>query len=117
MKKTLGVRIRELRDEQDLSLREFARRLGDVSAAHISDIELGRRYPSPSLMKKIAEELKVPLDELLQYDNRAPVEDLKRLAEADPTFGFALRKLVEQDVSAEELLRLLENKAKRENDS
>ena len=44
MKKTLGVRIRELRDQRDLSLREFARRLGDVSAAHLSDIELGRRY-------------------------------------------------------------------------
>lgn len=117
MKKTLGARIRELRDERDLSLREFARRLGDVSAAHISDIELGRRHPSPSLMEKIAEELKVPLDELLQYDNRAPVEDLKRRAEADPTFGFALRKIVEQDVSTDDLLKLLENKARKENDS
>jgi transcriptional regulator with XRE-family HTH domain len=117
MKKTLGARIRELSDERDLSLREFARRLGDVSAAHISDIELGRRYPSPSLMEKIAYELKVPLDELLQYDNRAPVDDLKRLAEANPTYGFALRKLVEQDISAEELLKLLENKAKHEKDS
>lgn len=117
MMKTLGTRIRELRDERDLSLREFARRLGDVSAAHISDIELGRRYPSLPLMKKIAEELRVPLDELLQYDNRAPVDDLKRRAEADPTFGFALRKIVEQDVSAEELLKLLENKAKHEKDT
>lgn len=114
--KTLGVRIRELRDERDLSLREFARRLGDVSAAHISDIELGRRYPSTSLMEKIAQELKVPLDELMQYDNRAPVDDLKRRAEADPTFGFALRKIVEQHVSAEELLKLA-NRTKHKNDS
>ena len=117
MKKTLGVRIRELRDDRDLSLREFARRLGDVSAAHISDIELGRRYPSAPLLEKMAKELKVPLDDLVQYDNRAPVEDLKRLAEADPTYGFALRKLVEQDFSAEELLKLLENKGKPEKGS
>lgn len=117
MKKTLGARIRELRDERDLSLREFARRLGDVSAAHISDIELGRRNPSPSLMERIADELKVPLDDLSQYDNRAPVDDLKRRAEADPTFGFALRKIVEQDVSAEELLKLLKKKSEDERKS
>lgn len=112
MKKTLGARIRELRDERDLSLREFARRLGDVSAAHISDIELGRRNPSPSLMERIADELKVPLDDLLQYDNRAPVEDLKRRAEADPTFGFALRKIVEHEISAAELMEMLNKKSK-----
>lgn len=114
MIKTLGVRIRELREERDFSLREFARRLGDVSAAHVSDIELGRRYPSAQLMERIAAELKVPLDDLLKYDSRAPVEDLKRLAEADPTFGFALRKIVEHDVSAEDLLRLLKQRGKDE---
>jgi len=117
MKKTLGVRIRELRDDLDLSLRELARRLGDVSAAHISDIELGRRYPSPLLMEKIAKVLKVPLDELQQYDNRAPADDLKRRAEADPTFGFALRKIVEQELSGDELMKLLKNKRKNEDDS
>ena len=41
----LGQRIRELRGKKDLSLRELAKKL-DVSAAFLSDIELGRRYPS-----------------------------------------------------------------------
>lgn len=45
MVKTLGQRIRELRERDDLSLREFARKLG-VSAAFLSDVELGRRHPS-----------------------------------------------------------------------
>lgn len=117
MQKTLGARIRELREQRDLSVREFARRLKDVSAAHISDIELGRRHPGPQLMEKIAKELKVPLDELQQHDNRAPVDELKRRAEAEPTFGFALRKIVEQDVSAEDLLKLLERKRKERGDA
>jgi transcriptional regulator with XRE-family HTH domain len=115
MKTTLGSRIRELREGMDISLREFAKKLGDVSAAHISDIELGRRYPSESLLDRIAQVLKVPPEELQQYDNRAPVEDLKRRAEADPTFGFALRKIIEQDVSAEELMRMLEEKKRNRN--
>lgn len=98
----------------DISLREFARTLGDVSAAHVSDIELGRRYPSDALMERMARELRVPLAELQQYDNRAPVEDLKRRAEVDPTFGFALRKIVEHDVTADELLELLKRKRTRD---
>ena len=114
MKKTLGDRIRELREERDLSLREFARLLRDVSAAHLSDIELGRRYPSDALLKKIAHELRASIEELQHFDSRAPVEDLKRRAEVDPTFGFALRKLVEHDISSADLLRLIDEKAKPE---
>ncbi len=68
MKKTLGQRIRELRDECDFSLREFADKLGGVSAAHISDIELGRRYPSHDLLKKMADKLGTTVDDLRSYD-------------------------------------------------
>src|SRR5437588_601706 len=39
MTKTLGERIRELRAEKDLSLREFAKKLGGLSAAFLSEIE------------------------------------------------------------------------------
>jgi transcriptional regulator with XRE-family HTH domain len=111
--KTLGARIRELREDKDYSLREFAKKLGDISAAHISDIELGRRFPSDALLRKIAQLLGVPVEELQKYDNRAPVEDIKRLSESDPAFGFALRKLIEKDVTPEDILRLTESKPDR----
>ena len=110
--KTLGQKIRELREAKDLSLRELAKKLGGLSAAFLSDIELGRRYPSNEVLAKIATELGVPLDELQKYDTRPPVEDLKRKAESDPTFGFALRKMMEKDISAEELMKLIEKKEK-----
>jgi len=109
MKKTLGQRIRELRDEKDFSLREFADKLGGVSAAHISDIELGRRYPSDELLKKMADKLDTTVDDLRSYDSRAPVEDLKRMSESDSTFGFALRKLVDKEVTAADLLKWAED--------
>jgi transcriptional regulator with XRE-family HTH domain len=109
---TLGQKIRELREDQDLSLRELAKRLGGLSAAFLSDVELGRRYPSDEVLANIASVLGVSLDELRKYDTRPPVEDLKRKAESDPTFGFALRKIMEKDVSADELMKLIEKKEK-----
>lgn len=114
MKLTLGSKIRALREDKDISLREFAKQLGGVSAAHISDVELGRRYPSDALLRKIAQLLTVSVDELTKHDSRAPVEDMKRLTEIDPAFGFALRKLVEKNITAEDILKLTQNKPKRE---
>ena len=111
---TLGEKIRELRENKDISLREFAKKIGDVSAAHISDIELGRRYPSDSLFLKIAALLEVSMDELQQYDNRAPVDEIKRLVQSDPAFGFAFRKLVDKKISPEDIMKLAEDKPNRE---
>jgi len=107
------MRIRQLREEHDLSLRELAKKLGDVSAAHLLDIELGRRFPSPSLLRRIATALRVEVEELEQFDTRAPVEELKRRAAADPAFGFALRQL--GNLSSQEIIDLLEKREAKKN--
>ena len=104
--KTLGQRIRELRETKDLSLRELAKKL-DVSAAFLSDIELGRRFPSDEVMGKMAKCLDVTTAELKAFDARPPVEDLKRISAANPTYGFALRRIVEGNVPAEELMKFV----------
>lgn len=109
--KTLGERIRELREQKDISLRELAKKLG-VSPAFLSDIELGRRFPSDEVLAKIAKELGESVEELKKYDTRPPVEELKRLAAANPLMGLALRRVVEKKVSANELIEFL-NKEKR----
>ena len=113
MSKSLGERIRELRLAKDISLREFAKKIGN-SAAHVSDIELGRRYPSEEVLEAIAEFLKVPVEELRSYDSRVPVEELKKLIAMEPAFGFALRKLAGTNVTAEEILSLAGKKKARE---
>ena len=53
----------------------------------------------------MAQLLDEPLEELKKYDSRVPVEDLKRRAETDPTFGLALRTVVEKGLSGEDLLK------------
>lgn len=114
--KTQGERIRELREELDLSLRELARSL-DVSAAFMSDVELGRRYPTEDMLARIAKKLRTTLDDLRAHDSRAPVEELRRMASSDPAFGFALRRVVDgiadDQLTPQELLKMLDAHRKR----
>ena len=81
-------------------MRELAKRIG-VSSAFLSDIELGRRFPSEEVLGKLAAALNVPLEDLKKYDNRAPIADLKRLMDSDPKLGFAFRTAVEKLKSGE----------------
>ncbi|MBI3635579.1 MAG: helix-turn-helix transcriptional regulator [Candidatus Rokubacteria bacterium] len=110
---TLGERIRQLREARDLSLREFAKKLGGLSAAFLSDVELGRRHPSDAVLADMARVLGTTVEDLKQYDSRTPVEELKRLSNVDPAFGFAFRKLVDKDVNPQELMKFLEKQPDR----
>lgn len=110
--KTLGQRLRELRKEKDLSLRELGRKV-DVSAAFLSDVELDRRNPSEKLLPKIAKALGTTAKELRSYDTRPPVEDLRRLAAAKPQYGLAFRQVIDSHVSAKDLMELAEKKAQK----
>ena len=110
--RTLGERIRELREAKDLSVRELAKRLG-LSAPFLSDVELGRRHPSDEVLSKLAGELGSTVAELRKYDARPPISDLRRMAATNPAMGFALRKVVEDDVDPEELLRYLNQRGRK----
>jgi transcriptional regulator with XRE-family HTH domain len=105
----LGSFMRRRRDELDLSLREFAKRL-DCSAAFISDVELGRRHPSDKVLAEIARVLGVKLEQLHAVDERPPIDDIKRITQSDPRFALAFRTMIDKKVSAEELLELANQK-------
>jgi hypothetical protein len=62
----------------------------------------------------MAEVLDVTVEHLREFDSRPPVEDMKRKAEADPAYGFALRKLVERNITPEEIEELLRAKSEAE---
>ena len=107
--KPLGERIRELREQHDLSVRELAKKI-KVSAAFLSDIELGRRHPSDDVLRALAPALATKLEDLKRHDSRPPIQELKRLAANNPAMGFALRKVVDQHVSPDELLEFLKHR-------
>ena len=96
-----------------MSLREFARKLGDLSPPFVSDIELGRRFPSDKVLERMAHVLGETVDELRSYDSRPPLEELKRMAASNPTYGFALRKMADGEISAEDLMKFLNKKSQK----
>lgn len=110
MPQSLGEKIKELRLARDLSVRELARRI-DKSAPFLSDIELGRRFPSEDVLQALAKQLGVSTDELSKLDVRSPLADLKRMAQEDPSWGLAFRKVVEQGtkgkLTPEEMIKKL----------
>lgn len=91
----MGQKLRELRERAGLSLREVAK-AAKVSAPFLSDVELGRRFPTNETLALIAQKIRAPAEELKKHDHRAALADLKRLAESSPSLGAAVRALVDQ---------------------
>jgi transcriptional regulator with XRE-family HTH domain len=65
MEEWLGRKLRVIRAERGLSLREAARRAGVVKET-ISDIERGHSHPYDVTLAKLARAYHVPLEELLE---------------------------------------------------
>ena len=64
-----GAKLREEREKRNISLRELAKKIG-VSGAFLSDIELGRRFPSADNIELLAKEIGIPVEELSQYPSK-----------------------------------------------
>ncbi|MDR0534147.1 MAG: helix-turn-helix domain-containing protein [Verrucomicrobiales bacterium] len=92
--KTLGEFIRSRRDELDISLRELARQL-DITPPFLSDIELGKRYPSEPVMLKLANHFRISIDDLKLFDHRESLSELKRLLEQNANLNIAFRTAIE----------------------
>ncbi len=65
-----GVRIRELREEQALSLRALAE-ISGVTAGTINAIENGKRGAYPATVRKLSDALGVQPKELIDGEKRA----------------------------------------------
>jgi transcriptional regulator with XRE-family HTH domain len=101
IKLIFGLKLRQLRAEQGLSLAELAQKIG-MSVSYINEIEKGKKYPKTDKIMAIARALEVSYDSLVSLKltkNLAPVEELLNsdiLNELPlDLFGLEPRKLVE----------------------
>jgi transcriptional regulator with XRE-family HTH domain len=62
--KIVGVNIKRLREEQDLTLRALAKKL-EISASFLSQVESGKASPSLSTLKSIADALSTTIGNLI----------------------------------------------------
>lgn len=108
--RTLGDRIRELRNQKDLSLRDLSKLVG-VSAPFLTDVENQRRFPADDTLEKLAGALGTTVEDLKTYDNRPPTKEITELSDENVGFAFAFRRIVDQvrseNLSPEEMLRRL----------
>ncbi len=68
--KAIGGRIREVRLQRKISLQDLAEAV-EISATHMSNIEVGNKPAGLSVLANIAQELNVSLDYLV-YDETKP---------------------------------------------
>jgi len=66
----IGVNIKRLREEKNITLRELAEKL-HVSASFISQVETGKATPSLSSLKNIADALQTTIGSLAGENEKA----------------------------------------------
>ena len=98
--KTLGQKIRELRGDLKLSLRELAEKV-KITPPFLSDIELGRRNPSEETLRALATALNTTYEDLLSYDQRPLIETIKARSNSDPRYGRLMREFIERHTTAD----------------
>src|SRR5215211_5648910 len=85
---SLARRLRVLRAERGLTLREAASRTG-VAKETISDIERGLRHPHDPTLAKIAQGYGVPVEDLLEVESPLPLAEALPLP-SEPSLRDAL---------------------------
>jgi transcriptional regulator with XRE-family HTH domain len=87
---TFGERVRELRKEKGLTLRQLAAKVG-VGFTYLSRVETGRmtygEYPSDALIHKLADALDADEEALLLLAERIPDRIRRRVLQRPDVFG------------------------------
>ena len=100
---SLGDKIRQIRESQNIPLRDLAHGI-QVSPSYISDIERGNRNPTNIKLRNIANYLNIPMADLDAYDTRPPLELFRALTVVNPGYSYALRKLMESEIDPDTIL-------------
>jgi len=107
--KIVGVNIKRLREEQGLTLRALAKKLG-ISASFLSQVECGKASPSLATLKSISDTLSTTIGNLIgeaQKAEQSPVvkaEERKYMQEVGKGINLYLLTSRDQNKQMEPLL-------------
>jgi len=103
-----GARVRELRKEAGLSLRELASRVG-IDFTYLSKVELEHvDPPSDRVICDLARELGADEEEMLALAAKVSQADVREVVERVPEAGIVFRRLQSGELSASQIKRMLE---------
>lgn len=113
-----GKRIRQLRVERQLSLRDLADRVG-IDFTYLSKIENNRSAPpSDEVIRRLARELEADPEDLLALAAKVSQEDLRRTVADDHRLGVLFRRLQSGDLTEDQIKKILQiTDAAREDDA
>jgi len=98
--KIVGVNIKRLREEQDLTLRVLAKKLG-ISASFLSQVESGKASPSLSTLKSISDALSTTIGNLIgeaqKLEDNPVVRSSERKHVQEASKGINLYLLTSRD--------------------
>ncbi len=86
---SLNQRLRSLRKQSGLTVREFAVRIGK-SPGYVSRIEGKSEIPSAELLCQIANVYEIPAEELLELAKSKQIADVKKTIEEKQASALAL---------------------------
>ncbi|MDP8289977.1 MAG: XRE family transcriptional regulator [Candidatus Susulua stagnicola] len=85
--KIVGVNIKRLRDEQVLTLRTLAKKVG-ISASFLSQVESGKASPSLSTLKSISDALATTVGDLIGEGQKIDNNPVVKLSERKHVKGI-----------------------------
>ena len=75
IKKQIGQRIKQLRQQKGFSQEQFAEKLG-IATRTLCGIEIGKNFFTSDTLEKILEELEITPQDLFKINHLKPQEDL-----------------------------------------
>lgn len=103
-----GAQIRELRKEQDISLRDFADRVG-MDFTYLSKIENGKvEPPSEEKIRSMAKELSIDPEQLLSLAGKVSSEQIRSAVASNPSVGILLRKIQSRNLTSDQIARMVD---------
>ena len=101
LKHILGLKVRNLRMDNDLSFQELSEKTG-LSMSYLSEIEKGKKYPKGDKIIALAEALEVSYDDLVSLQVSEKLEPVVNLLQSDffkefplKAFGVEPQKIIE----------------------
>lgn len=98
---TLGLKVRQFRQEKGWNFDELSRQTG-ISTSYLNEIEKGKKYPQPANLKKLAAALDVTPDFLTSPELTKQLAPLGQLLQSNflnelplELFGIELQQVVE----------------------
>jgi HTH-type transcriptional regulator, competence development regulator len=111
MVEALGDRLKRIRLARGLGLRGTANLVG-VSPTYLSRVENNLEAPTEEKIQKLAEVLGDSFDELMQLAGKVPA-DVADVIKADSGMPAFLRRAREENLTAEKLLKILDERKEK----